>query len=144
MGFGNPYNDPYTPDLVSKFVDILDTLKVSIISLADTIGVSQSDQIRNLFTSLTKLFPAIEFGAHLHSNPATAREKVQAAFDSGCQRFDGALRGFGGCPMAKEELVGNLATETIIDFLDSKNASPALDRIELRKALDLAATVFPA
>jgi hydroxymethylglutaryl-CoA lyase len=143
MAFGNPYGDPYNVDLVGKFSDILATLGVRIISLADTIGVSTPSQIKYLFTTLTPLFPAIEFGAHLHSTPISATEKIEAAFDAGCQRFDGALKGFGGCPMAEDELVGNLATETVLTYLDSKMAAPALDRLALKEAMLLVDLTFP-
>ncbi len=142
MGFGNPYNDPYDVGIVEQFSDILATLGVKIISLADTIGVSEPQQIEYLFKSLIKKFPTIEFGAHLHSNPKTSIEKIEAAFNSGCQRFDGALKGFGGCPMAKDELVGNMATETIISFLDSKKVNLKLDREEFGKAMMMANAVF--
>ncbi|HRG11085.1 MAG TPA: hydroxymethylglutaryl-CoA lyase [Cyclobacteriaceae bacterium] len=141
MGFGNPYNDPYDVGIVEQFADILATLGVKIISLADTIGVSEPQQIEYLFKSLIKKFPAIEFGAHLHSNPKTSIEKIEAAFNSGCQRFDGALKGFGGCPMAKDELVGNMATETIVSFLDSK-VDLKLNKEEFNKALIMANEVF--
>jgi len=143
MGFGNPYNDPYDTDVVGKFVDVLATLGVGIISLADTIGISQPDLIRSLFSTLTGQFPKIEFGAHLHSNPLTALEKIEAAYEAGCRRFDGALKGYGGCPMANDELVGNLATETILSYLDSKNAAPVLDRKALNEAIILADSIFP-
>jgi hydroxymethylglutaryl-CoA lyase len=142
MGFGNPYNDPYDVGIVEQFSDILTTLGVKIISLADTIGVSEPQQIEYLFKSLIKKFPDAEFGAHLHSNPKTSIEKIEAAFNSGCQRFDGALKGFGGCPMAKDELVGNMATETIISFLDSKQVDLKLDREEFGKAMMMAEAVF--
>lgn len=144
MGFGNPYKDLYNVNVVERFVDILATLDVKIISLADTIGVSKPDQIQFLFTSLTKKFTSIEFGVHLHSNPATAIEKIEAAYLSGCQRFDGALKGFGGCPMAEDELVGNLATETVLTYLDSKDASPKLDRKAFQEAMLLANQIFPS
>jgi len=143
MGFGNPYNDPYDVSIVEHFANLLATLEVKIISLADTIGVSKPDQIQYLFKTLVSKFPAIEFGAHLHSNPSKAIEKVEAAYLSGCQRFDGAIKGFGGCPMAEDELVGNLATETILTYLKSKNASPDVDQAEFNKALMLADSVFP-
>lgn len=142
MGFGNPYNDPYDVDIVSQFVDILSTLEVEIVSLADTIGVSKPDQINYLFTTLKKQFPKIELGAHLHSNPATAREKVEAAFQAGCNRFDGALKGWGGCPMAEDELVGNLATETILDYLTSQQARPAINEEAFAKAMAMADSIF--
>jgi hydroxymethylglutaryl-CoA lyase len=144
MGFGNPYNDPYDVGIVEQFADILATLDVRIISLADTIGVSKPEQIQYLFKALTAKFPAIEFGVHLHSNPTTAIEKIEAAYSSGCQRFDGAIRGFGGCPMAEGELVGNLATETVLSFLDSKNDAPKLDRVAFREAMVLADSIFPS
>lgn len=142
MGFGNPYGDPYDVGIVEQFSDILSALNVKIISLADTIGVSEPQQIEYLFKSLIKKFPTIEFGAHLHSNPKTSIEKIEAAYNSGCQRFDGALKGFGGCPMAKDELVGNMATETILAFLDSKNDALELNREEFLKALTLVDIVF--
>ncbi len=142
MGFGNPYKDPYDVSIVEQFTDILATLGVKIISLADTIGVSEPQQIEYLFKSLIKKFPNVEFGAHLHSNPKTSIEKIEAAFTSGCQRFDGALKGFGGCPMAKDELVGNMATETIVSFLDSQQVDLKLNRVEFGKAMLMADGVF--
>jgi hydroxymethylglutaryl-CoA lyase len=143
MGFGNPYGDPYDSSIVEHFTSLLSTLEVKIISMADTIGVSKPDQIQYLFKTLVPKFPAIEFGAHLHSNPAKAIEKIEAAYLSGCQRFDGAIMGFGGCPMAEDELVGNLATETILNYLRSKNDLPDLDENEFAKSLLLADSVFP-
>lgn len=143
MGFGNPYGDPYDTAVVEKFTDILATLDVEIISLADTIGVSQPDQIEYLLSNLTSKFPKIEFGAHLHSTPLTRLEKIEAAFNAGCQRFDGAIKGFGGCPMAKDELVGNMATETILSFLKSKGAAPGLNYVAFEKAVKLAEEIFP-
>jgi hydroxymethylglutaryl-CoA lyase len=143
MGFGNPYGDPYDVDLVDKFADILSTLEVKIISLADTIGVSKPDQIKYLFESLTKQFSNIEFGAHLHSNPSTAVEKINAAIAAGCQRFDGAIKGYGGCPMAEDELVGNLATETILSCLDPNKINPPVNMEAFAQALLLADKTFP-
>jgi hydroxymethylglutaryl-CoA lyase len=143
MGFGNPYNDPYDVSVVERFVDILATLDVKIISLADTIGVSTPEQIHYLFQTLSKQFEGVEFGAHLHSNPATALQKIEAAYQAGCKRFDGAIKGFGGCPMAEDVLVGNLATETILSFLDSKPNAPAIDKDAFRQALLLADATFP-
>ncbi|HRK54227.1 MAG TPA: hydroxymethylglutaryl-CoA lyase [Cyclobacteriaceae bacterium] len=142
MGFGNPYNDPYDVNVVAQFTDILATLEIEVISLADTIGVSKPDQITYLFEQLKKQFPKIEFGAHLHSNPATAVEKIEAAYKAGCNRFDGAIRGWGGCPMAEDELVGNLATETILDYLTSQNAQPVIDNKAFAKSLTMADTIF--
>jgi hydroxymethylglutaryl-CoA lyase len=143
MGFGNPYSDPYSVSLVGEFADILVTLGVKIISLADTIGVSTPDNLGYLFSSLAKTFPNIEFGAHLHSNPATALEKIRAAYDAGCRRFDGAIRGFGGCPMAEDELVGNIATETIIEFLKTRPEKQSLNEQKFIEAQAIADSIFP-
>ena len=143
MGFGNPYGDLYDADVVGKFVDVLFTLDVEIISLADTIGVSKPEQIQYLFNTLTNQFPTIEFGVHLHSNPTTAEEKIEAAFKSGCKRFDGALKGFGGCPMAEDNLVGNLATETILNWLDKNDSSADLNKEAFQKAMIMADLIFP-
>ena len=143
MGFGNPYNDPYDVEVVGQFVDILNTLGISIISLADTIGVSTPEQITYLFESLSKKFPTIEFGAHLHSNPKYAREKIDAAYKAGCKRFDGAIKGFGGCPMAKDELVGNLATETILSYLQEKDAIKGINQEAFLQSLTMADEIFP-
>jgi hydroxymethylglutaryl-CoA lyase len=143
MGFGNPYGDPYDVSLVGKFVDVLNTLGADVVSLADTIGVSNPENIRYLFSNLTKEFPKLELGAHLHSNPTTAVEKIEAAFNAGCMRFDSAIRGYGGCPMADDDLVGNIATETLISFLDSKTVSLSLDREAFIAAQAFADSIFP-
>jgi hydroxymethylglutaryl-CoA lyase len=144
MGFGNPYGDPYDVSLVGKFVDVLNTLGADVVSLADTIGVSNPENIRYLFSNLTKEFPKIELGVHLHSNPNTAVEKIEAAFSAGCTRFDSAIRGYGGCPMADDDLVGNIATESLISFLDSKAVSLSLDREAFIAAQAFADLIFPA
>jgi hydroxymethylglutaryl-CoA lyase len=142
MGFGNPYKDPYDEDIVMNFAGILKSIGINIISLADTIGVSKPNQITSLFKSLSKEFPAVEFGVHLHSSPASANEKILAAYAAGCQRFDGALLGFGGCPMAEDELVGNIDTSLILSMLDQTGHSGWINRVELQKALDMANRVF--
>lgn len=144
MGFGNPYNDPYAVDLVGQFVDILVTLGSDVISLSDTIGVSTPDNIKYLFTSLSKSYPSVEIGVHLHSNPATSLEKIQAAYESGCKRFDGAIKGLGGCPMADDELVGNMATETILAYLDEKQVKTGINNQAFLEAMKMASTIFPA
>lgn len=143
MGFGNPYNDPYSVDLVGQFTDILKTLGVSIISLADTVGVSNTENISFLFSSLTRDFPEVEFGAHLHSKAATAREKIDAAYRSGCRRFDGAIHGFGGCPMANDDLVGNIATETIISYLEEEEKEVTINKEAFAECLAVADKIFP-
>ena len=143
MGFGNPYGDAYDVGIVEEFSEKLSALGITIISLADTIGVSTSGQITYLFKTLVARFPEIEFGAHLHSNPATATEKISAAWQAGCQRFDGAIKGFGGCPMAEDELVGNIATENIIAYLTERGINLELDQTHFSKALTLAEEIFP-
>jgi hydroxymethylglutaryl-CoA lyase len=142
MGFGNPYGDPYDMDIVSKFVDVLNTLQVRIVSLADTIGIATVDQIQYLFKHLCADYPEIEIGAHLHAQPAAAASKVEAAFQSGCRRIDGTVNGFGGCPMAEDKLVGNVATEIIVDYLESQGIGHGLDKRALAKAQQIASSVF--
>jgi hydroxymethylglutaryl-CoA lyase len=143
MGFGNPYGDPFDVELVGKFVDILATLGSNVISLADTIGASEPGIITYLFSTLSKQYPNVELGAHLHSTAMTAREKIDAAYRAGCRRFDGAIKGFGGCPMAKDELVGNLATETIVDYLDSMAVNTGINKKEFVESLQMADEIFP-
>jgi len=143
MGFGNPYGDPYSVELVGNFAETLASLGVRIISLADTIGVSTPDVIKYLFTSLSTRYPDIEWGAHLHSNPRYAIDRIEAAYQSGCKRFDGAIRGFGGCPMADDDLVGNLATETIVFWLEKEGVQTGLDKVSFGKALLIADEIFP-
>ena len=142
MGFGNPYGDTYSPEMMGEFVDSLKSMGIGIISLADTIGVSTPGLIEPLFKELIRLHPDIEFGAHLHSTPHTAKEKVVAAYQAGCRRFDGALRGFGGCPMAKDELVGNLATEQLLEVAKELNEDSHINEMELAKSLLLSNSVF--
>ncbi len=143
MGFGNPYGDPYDAGLVTGFVDVLITLGADVISLADTIGASDPDTIRALFTTLRNQFPDLEPGAHLHARPQDAWQKIDAAYEAGCRRFDGAIRGFGGCPMANDELVGNIATETLVAYLEHRGVDAGIDRIAFAEAQQLADGVFP-
>lgn len=142
MGFGNPYGDPYSPELVAEFVQKLDDLEIKIISLSDTIGIADNKLIKELFSIQVEAFPEIEFGAHLHSRPESISAKVKAALAGGCKRFDGALKGFGGCPMAKDELVGNMDTELMIATLESEGYDLALNMAELYEAVKLADYVF--
>ena len=142
MGFGNPYGDPYEKEVVIQFVDILMTLGSDVISLADTIGVADDTSIESLFRSVSSQFPDAVIGAHLHSTAATASSKIEAAWRGGCRRFDGALRGFGGCPMAHDELVGNIATETIVSRLENEGAQTNLDMQAFSDALAMTNRVF--
>ncbi|WP_425639358.1 hydroxymethylglutaryl-CoA lyase [Algoriphagus yeomjeoni] len=142
MGFGNPYGDAYSPEIIAEFVEKLDQLGVKIISLSDTIGVADPTLITSLLSLQIATFPHIEFGAHLHSKPEDIAEKVRAGVKAGCKRFDGALKGFGGCPMAKDELVGNMATEVMIETLETDGFDLNLNKLEFGEAMKLAGFVF--
>ncbi|WP_143961140.1 hydroxymethylglutaryl-CoA lyase [Litoribacter populi] len=143
MGFGNPYGEDFSPEIVAEFVKKLDEIGVKIISFADTIGVAKPELIKDIFETNIQAFPHIEFGAHFHSTPDTIQEKVEAGLKGGSNRFDGALRGYGGCPMAKDELVGNVATEKLIEVLESNGHSLNLNKTELNEAMKLAQVIFP-
>jgi len=142
MGFGNPYGDPYEMDYIGQFIDRLDELEVSVVSLADTIGVSTPESITALFKSMIPRFPHIEIGAHLHSTPEATEEKIAAAYQAGCRRMDGAIMGFGGCPMAEDDLVGNMATERILNFLKTENVDSGLNEEAFGEAVKMAGSVF--
>ena len=119
MGFGNPYGDPWNVEIVGDWTERLSNMGIKILSLSDTIGSSNPDNINYLFSHLITKYPNIEFGAHLHTTPSTWFEKVDAAYKAGCRRFDGAIQGFGGCPMAKDELTGNMPTEKLLTYFES-------------------------
>lgn len=144
MGFGNPYGDPYDVSIVEQFVGILDKIGINVISLADTIGVSEPESITYLFSKLKPAYPHIEFGAHLHSHPDKSKEKIEAAFNAGCDRLDGAIKGFGGCPMAEDELVGNIATESIINYFIENNIRLPLNYELFKESVKEAAYIFPS
>ena len=143
MGFGNPYGDPWNTGIVQRWVDALVPFGIRIFSLSDTIGCSNPENISYLFDTLIPAYPDIEFGAHLHTQPHNWREKIEAAWEHGCRRFDGALRGFGGCPMAKDELTGNMATENLLFFFDDMRADMHIDRTAFGRSLAMADRVFP-
>jgi len=142
MGFGNPYNEAYNPEIVEAYVQKLDRMGIKIIALSDTIGVSTPTNISPLFQNLLARFPNIEFGAHFHSNPNTAYQKIEAAYLAGCRRFDVALGGYGGCPMAKDELTGNIATETLLHYLTDKQIPTTLDFSVLQQAQAFVPQIF--
>jgi len=142
MGFGNHYGDPYDPGVLQEMVEKLVPVGVRIIAPSDTVGSSTPESIRSLFSHLIPAFPQVEFGAHLHSTPHTVREKLEAAYQAGCRRFDGALKGFGGCPMASDSLTGNLPTEQIIAFLEENGADLNLNKKALAAAYRLTDQVF--
>lgn len=143
MGFGNPYGDPYSPEYIEKFVSKLASIGISIISLSDTIGVSTPSIIKDLFGEVLTGFPAIEFGAHFHSHPTRTLEKLDAAYEAGCFRFDSAINGYGGCPMADDKLVGNLSTQQVIQFFQDKNVNLNIDTLALSEAVNEASIIFP-
>ena len=142
MGFGNPYGDPWNVDIVGDWTQKLAGMGVKILSLSDTIGSSKPDIIEYLFSNLISKYPQIEFGAHLHTTPASWREKVNAAYTGGCIRFDGAIKGYGGCPMAKDELTGNMPTEKLLDYFIEKKIDLQLDIANFKKAYNETANVF--
>ncbi|MBE51235.1 MAG: hydroxymethylglutaryl-CoA lyase [Flavobacteriales bacterium] len=119
MSFGNPYGETYHPDIVAELVNKLNELDINYVSLADTIGVSNSTNIKPLFKTLIHEFPNIEFGAHFHSRYSESKEKIISAYESGCRKFDSTIKGFGGCPMADDNLVGNIPTEVIISIFNN-------------------------
>lgn len=144
MGFGNPYGDVWNPDIVINWSERLHTeLGVEILALSDTIGVANDANIRLLFENLIPALPKVEFGAHFHTVPARAEEVVNAAYESGCRRFDSAIKGFGGCPMATDDLTGNMPTESILRYLEDKKIEHQLNLEEFNKAFLLADHVFP-
>ncbi len=142
MGFGNPYGDPYSEEIVFKWVNKMVDVGIEIISLADTVGVARPEQVYSMTKYLVDLLPRVEIGVHLHSRPDNWKEKFEAAVNAGCKRFDGALKGIGGCPMANDELVGNMNTELMIGYLKEKKLLNDLDEQALAKSLQLASEIF--
>ncbi len=142
MGFGNPYGDPWDVEIVGEWTERLSTMGVKILSLSDTVGSSDAETITYLFSHLIPKYPAIEFGAHLHTTPNSWYEKVNAAYTSGCRRFDGAIKGFGGCPMAKDELTGNMPTEKMLSYFNAQKANTNLKMTSFESAYNVATDVF--
>jgi len=145
MGFGNPYGDPWNVETVVKWVDRLVELGIKIIQLSDTIGVSNAASISYLFSNLIPIYESkkIEIGAHLHTQPKSWKEKVEAAWASGCTRFDGAIRGYGGCPMAKDDLTGNMPMENMVFFFQDEKQTTGIDIDAFRGCFEMALDVFP-
>lgn len=139
MAFGNPYGENYHPDIVAELTEKLHQLEIGIVALSDTIGVSSPTNIAPLFSTLIQEYPTIEFGAHFHTTLDKWEEKVESAYQNGCRRFDAALKGYGGCPMAKDDLVGNMPTEKLITYFTE---DLGLNKLELEKSLALNSTVF--
>ena len=142
MAFGNPYGDPWTVDIVGDWAHHLHNMGVQILSLSDTIGSSKPQSISYLFSTLINTYPDIEFGAHLHTHPNTWHEKVEAAYVAGCRRFDGAIKGYGGCPMAKDALTGNMPTEKLLSYFTTHNIDSKLDVLAFESAHNVASKLF--
>ena len=142
MGFGNPYGDEYNETIVGHWVDKMVQMGVEIISMADTVGLATADQISSILNSLIPAYPATEIGVHLHSTAANWKAKVDAALQAGCNRFDGALKGIGGCPMAADELVGNIDTDLLIPYFMQQNLLSGIDLIALEKCNRMASEIF--
>lgn len=142
MGFGNPYGDNYSEEIVFDWVNKLVSLGIKIISLADTVGLASPDQVYAMSKYLIDSIPSIEIGVHLHSRADNWKKKLDAAVKAGCKRFDGALKGIGGCPMANDELVGNMNMEKMIDYFKERNLIPGLNPEALKQSLQIADEIF--
>jgi hydroxymethylglutaryl-CoA lyase len=142
MGFGNPYGDPYSEEIVFEWVNKLVQMDISIISLADTVGIATPDQVFDITSYLTESLPGTEIGVHLHAAPVNLEEKLEAAVKAGCKRFDGALKGIGGCPMADDDLVGNMNTEVMISYFEELGYTLQLNKDALTESLRIAGEIF--
>lgn len=142
MGFGNPYGDEWNVDYAARWIDKIQAMGIETISLADTVGVAKEADISYLFNEVIRKFPKVEFGAHLHTTPGNWQSKLAAAYDAGCRRFDTAIRGFGGCPMATDKLTGNLATENAVQYLLGKNKNLTIDIQKLNDCILFSNRIF--
>ena len=142
MGFGNPYGDPWNVDIVGEWTEKLANKGVKILSLSDTVGSSTPEVIKYLFSHLIPKYPSIEFGAHLHTTPDKWFEKIDAAYHAGCRRFDGAIQGFGGCPMAKDELTGNMPTEKLLSYFTTQRENTNTSPMSFESAYNEATKLF--
>jgi len=142
MAFGNPYGDEWNVEIAQNYVEKLISMGISRFSLSDTIGVSTPDSITYLFSNLIAYFPEVYFNAHLHTTPTKWKEKVHAAYEAGCRSFDGAIKGYGGCPMAKDELTGNMPMENMIAYFDHYEIPTGLDMIAFKEAMESSSSIF--
>ena len=142
MAFGNPYGDPWSPDLSEQTIEQLYKIGVKTVALADTVGIAEATTVHSMFSQLIPAFPSIRFGAHLHCSPSNWMTKVEAAYNAGCRRFDSAMKGYGGCPMAKDDLVGNLASENLLHYCNSRSIQTGIDMPAFQEALESANFVF--
>ena len=144
MGFGNPYGEKWHPDIVASWSEkLLTKLDIKIQAVSDTIGSATPEMVSSLFSTLIPTFENIEFGAHLHTLPEEATKLVSSAYEAGCRRFDGAIKGFGGCPMAKDDLTGNMPTEKMIAWFDENNIETGINETQFVESLNLALNIFP-
>lgn len=144
MGFGNPYGDPWNVEVVAEWTEKLVGMGISILSLSDTVGTSTPEIISYLFRELIPKYPQVEFGAHLHTHPLSWHEKVDAAYGAGCRRFDGAIQGFGGCPMARDELTGNMPTEKMLSYFSANKVDAGVKWMAFEAAYNKATELFQA
>ncbi|WP_297792390.1 hydroxymethylglutaryl-CoA lyase [uncultured Eudoraea sp.] len=142
MGFGNPYGDPWSVEIVGEWAEKLANMGARILSLSDTVGTSTPEDINYLFSHLIPIYPEVEFGAHLHTTPSKWHEKLEAAYNGGCRRFDGAVQGFGGCPMAKDELTGNMPTEKMLSFFTTHKSYTGVQWMPFEAAYNKARELF--
>ena len=142
MAFGNPYGEAWDVDIVAKWSEVLANMGIKILSLSDTIGASSKETITPLFSQLILEFQEVTFGAHLHTTPQTWKEKVLASYQAGCTRFDTAIQGFGGCPMAKDDLTGNMPTEKLLSFLNEQKEDAGLNALAFESAFNKSIEVF--
>ena len=143
MGFGNPYGDAWNVEICQEWVDKLADIGVKIMALSDTIGVANPQSIKYLFKNLIPPYPDVEFGAHFHTRPDEWREKIESAYSAGCMRYDGAIKGYGGCPMAKDDLTGNMPTENLYYYFEEENVETGLSSNAFVKAMGMASEIFP-
>jgi len=142
MGFGNPYGDPWNVEIVGEWTEKLSGMGVKILSLSDTVGSSTPEVISYLFSNLIPKYPKIEFGAHLHTTPDKWHEKIDAAYKAGCRRYDGAIQGFGGCPMATDQLTGNMPTEKLLSYFTAAKDNSNLNALSFESAYNEATRLF--
>jgi hydroxymethylglutaryl-CoA lyase len=143
MGFGNPYGDMWNVDICAKWVEKMASIGIKIVALSDTIGIANPESISYLFSRLIPAYPTMSLGAHFHTKPTEWRAKVHSAFQAGCTRFDAAIKGYGGCPMAKDDLTGNMPTENLLLYFDELGEDLEFDELEFIKAMSIANEVFP-
>lgn len=144
MGFGNPYGDPYSPQIVEQWVGELQNLDIHTFMLSDTVGIANPNSIAYLFSTLIPAFPHLEIGAHLHTAPHNWRVKIDAAYSNGCRRFDAAIKGYGGCPMAKDDLIGNMPTENLLNYFSEQQLGNNFSISRFEDCLRMATQIFPA